>query len=142
MTADEIQGVVTDAVQGHLHDRSELTHEAINGVSARVYVNSLIRPMIDEIVGALLSAQIRQHNLQVNTPYTRKEDMSPTGTLSLLMERDGDIIVEVHGEDCLERKMKRAQIQFCTSGGRSPRVLRSLIGVMEAIEAENRERPI
>lgn len=51
----------------------------------------------------------------------RPEDMSATGHLSLIKQEDGDICMTV-----VNGSGRSAGIEFCTSGGRSPRTLIAL----------------
>ena len=74
----------------------------------------------------------------------RYEDMSSTGMLRLIQQRDGDIVVAVipcmHGED----KGRAISVEFCNTGsggGKSPRVLQALRALMEAIGEENAADP-
>jgi hypothetical protein len=67
--------------------------------------------------------------------------MSSCGYLKLLRQDDGDIIVAVYPEeDGLIQP--GGSVEFCTSGGRSPRTLEALRALMVAMEADNAERPI
>ena len=61
---------------------------------------------------------------------TRLEDMSPDGSLSLLQQDDGDIIVTVKESG---EKGFGSSVEFCLSGTRSPKTreaLRLLMGAM------------
>lgn len=78
--------------------------------------------------------------LKALTSYRRKEDMSPDGHLSLFVEDDGDVIIEVVGS----RVENNANfVQFCTGpgGGRSPRVKQALLDLANAIRLDNIETP-
>lgn len=70
----------------------------------------------------------------------RNEDMSPDGSLELIREDDGDIIVRVR--EAGERGFGH-WVQFCThaGGGASPHTWRALGALMEAMEQDNREKP-
>lgn len=73
----------------------------------------------------------------------RFEDMSPRGRLRILQQDDGDMIVCVI-EDPDSRSGcagLMASVEFCTSGGQSPKTRTALLALMEAMAAENAERP-
>lgn len=77
--------------------------------------------------------------IPINTFVGRKEDMSSSGRLLLLLAEDGDIcvkIVEPSGHD--------AGVEFClpgSGGGKSPRTLAALRNLMLAIMEDNEEEP-
>lgn len=77
--------------------------------------------------------------------YSRHEDMSADGKLSLMMEDDGDVIITVQNsqETLRYRQPGESHVQFCTysGGSRSLRTRNALIALMEAIEADNQEYP-
>lgn len=68
----------------------------------------------------------------IRRSVTRREDMSATGKLQLIEQMDGDIIVTVwpDGEPF-------ASVEFCTSGGKSPKTLHALRALLDAIVEEN-----
>ena len=73
----------------------------------------------------------------------RFEDMSQRGRLQVLQQDDGDVIVTVI-EDMDSRGPCAglgASVEFCTSGGKSPKTLAALRALMQAIADENAERP-
>jgi len=73
----------------------------------------------------------------------RFEDMSPHGKLQVLQQDDGDMIVTVI-EDTESRGPCAglgASVEFCTSGGKSPKTLAALRALMLAIAEENTEKP-
>ena len=72
---------------------------------------------------------------------TRPEDMSATGTLELIQQDDGDIIVAVHParEDGL--RSPGESVEFCTSGGHSPSTWRALNELMVAMALDNENYP-
>jgi hypothetical protein len=77
--------------------------------------------------------------IPMNEFIERREDMGG-GRLRLLREEDGDICVAVISENG-----EMAGIQFCTSvvgGGRSPKVLKALYQLAQAMIEENQEHPI
>lgn len=86
--------------------------------------------------------------IQPNTFYDRREDMSPDGTLRLLMETDGDMILTVVQTQSEMTGLRHefpvfASVQFCTysGGGKSPRVREALIALADAIREENETNP-
>lgn len=72
----------------------------------------------------------------------RRDDMSVTGKLTVMLQRDGDVVVNV----CTDAEAgESATVEFCaggSGGGRSMRTREALIALMVAIEADNAERPI
>ena len=72
---------------------------------------------------------------------SRQEDMSPRGKLELTIEKDGDVIVTVYPDPTndggLDPAASPASVQFCTSGGQSPRTLHALRSLFEAMVADN-----
>jgi hypothetical protein len=77
--------------------------------------------------------------------YTRNEDMSPDGKLTVYMQQDGDIIVSMWGRGSVNDELRFAQVEFCTlfaGGGRSKHTREALVPLAEAIEKDNEERPI
>ena len=74
-----------------------------------------------------------------NEILQRREDMGQ-GRIQLLREEDGDMCLTVVGDDGYS-----AGVQFCTSvvgGGRSPKVLKALYALAQAIQEENQEHPL
>lgn len=74
----------------------------------------------------------------------RRDDMSASGKLTVMLQRDGDVVVNVcKGETVQE--WESATVEFCAGGGgggRSMRTREALIALMVAMEADNAERPI
>jgi len=69
----------------------------------------------------------------------RREDMG-TGRIQLIREEDGDMCLSVISDDG-----GFAGVQFCTSvvgGGRSPKVLKALYQLAQAMLEENQEHPL
>lgn len=82
--------------------------------------------------------------MAITREAVRNEDMSARGHLRLLQQDDGDIIVVVHTQEN-DLVMPGVSVEFCSpmgGGGRSPRTLAALHALMDAIDADNRERPI
>lgn len=82
--------------------------------------------------------------MEMKKRYTRNEDMSPDGTLTIYMQEDGDLLVVVNGRGTSER-LRMAEVEFCTvgaGGGRSSHTRKALVALAEAIEKDNEERPI
>jgi hypothetical protein len=58
----------------------------------------------------------------------RFEDMSPTGRLVIRRQDDGDICIQV-----IDAEGRSTGVEFCTSGGKSPRTRRALSALMIAM---------
>ena len=69
----------------------------------------------------------------------RLEDMSPRGKLKLLEQRDGDVIVCVVEDINAEGPCAGlpASVEFCVSGGKSPRTIVALRALMVAMAEDN-----
>ena len=62
------------------------------------------------------------------------------GSIKLIMEEDGDIILEVIQKSNFKLSLNNsAQVQSCSSGGKSPKVKQALINLAKAIEETNQE---
>lgn len=79
---------------------------------------------------------------------SRIGDMHPNRRLKLWRQEDGDIIVTIEQKGCLIRSYSfdgseevAAEVEFCTSGGNSPRTREALRQLMEAMELDNKESP-
>ncbi|QDV59046.1 hypothetical protein [Rosistilla oblonga] len=78
---------------------------------------------------------------------SREEDMSPDGKLEILMQDDGDVIVNVKPsrEDPHYRGSPfGVSVEFCSvgsGGGRSIHTLKALRDLFSAIEKDNAENP-
>jgi hypothetical protein len=70
--------------------------------------------------------------IQANKPYSRVGDMSRSAYVSLIQQVDGDMVLVVRGEDGSE-----AEVEFCTSGGRSQNTRKALVALAEAIDRDN-----
>ena len=70
--------------------------------------------------------------------YSRHEDMSPDGELTLYMQRDGDIIIIIKKKD-EHSHPKELDLEFCCSGGKSPHTRKALFALAAAIEKDNME---
>lgn len=73
----------------------------------------------------------------------RFEDMSRRGRLRVLQQDDGDMIIEVV-EDLDSNSPTAglsAAVEFCTSGGKSPKTLAALRALMHAMAEDNADRP-
>jgi len=66
----------------------------------------------------------------------RREDMSPRGRLRLHAQEDGDMCLMVIEDDGTS-----AGIEFCSSGGKSPRTLQALRDLSRAMAADDAENP-
>ena len=71
----------------------------------------------------------------------RFEDMRPRGRLRLLRQSDGDILVCVISDPNGPDEGVSTSVEFCTSGGKSPKTLQALAALMEAMAEDNRDRP-
>lgn len=73
----------------------------------------------------------------------RFEDMSPRGRLRVLQQDDGDMIIEVvedpNSQSCTAGLS--CAVEFCVSGGKSPKTREALYVLMLAMAEENAERP-
>lgn len=67
----------------------------------------------------------------------RREDMSARGRLRLHAQEDGDMCLMVIEDDGTS-----AGIEFCSSGGHSPRTLQALRALSRAMAADNEEHPL
>lgn len=78
-----------------------------------------------------------------NKRYVRNEDMSPDGKLTVIMQEDGDLIVAIDSYDAMGFRSS-ASAEFCThgGGGYSKHTREALIKLAEAIEKDNKEKPI
>jgi hypothetical protein len=75
----------------------------------------------------------------------RLGDMHSTRGIQVHKQTDGDVILSITEEGMVVENFRtesRAVVEFCVSGGRSPRTLQALHNLFEAIELDNRERPI
>lgn len=73
----------------------------------------------------------------------RTEDMSPDGSLELIQEDDGDIIVIVREPSSDDEPALRASVQFCTGvgGGISHYTWLALVALLEAMGRDDRREP-
>lgn len=74
--------------------------------------------------------------------YERREDMSPDGRLRILIQEDGDIIVAIVPPS--ESGQRMVSVEFCavgSGGGHSPRTLKVLRWLADAIRRDNEEWP-
>lgn len=70
----------------------------------------------------------------------RLEDMSPDGVLALTIQADGDVVILVREQQAARCIKGVASIEFCASGGRSPRTLKALRELVKAMWLDNQER--
>ena len=64
----------------------------------------------------------------------RYEDMSPLGRLRVFQQDDGDMIICAIADDGASES-----VEFCNSGGKSPRTLAALRALMNAMEEDNKD---
>lgn len=67
--------------------------------------------------------------------------MSQRGRLRVMQQDDGDMIVVVIEDHNSTMGGNMASVEFCTSGGKSPKTREALFALMLAIADENAERP-
>ena len=79
-------------------------------------------------------------------PVTRVGDMHPNRALSIYVQRDGDVVLLITQDgipigdiDTGSENDRAAQVEFCTSGGRSRHTREALINLIEAMEKDNTE---
>jgi len=68
---------------------------------------------------------------------TRLEDMSPNGKLTLHQQDDGDVVVTV-----MDENGRTVAVEFCMSGGRSPRTLAGLFALLCAMAEDNADERV
>lgn len=76
---------------------------------------------------------------------TRLEDMSPMGRMSVLMQGDADVVVQVVSGDQYGDVRAVAGVEFCvpgTGGGGSPRTHKALVELARAMELDNQDRTL
>lgn len=71
----------------------------------------------------------------------RFEDMSPRGRLQILQQDDGDMLVGVIEDPNGPNDGVMVSVEFCTSGGKSPKTLEALRHLMQAMAEDNADRP-
>jgi hypothetical protein len=69
----------------------------------------------------------------------RFEDMSPRGRLRVLREQDGDVIVCVIPDPQAHPGQPMLSVEFCTSGGGSPRTHAALLNLLDAMAQDNED---
>jgi len=72
--------------------------------------------------------------------YERYEDMSVRGKLCLMRQPDGDACITAVCGDSVD-DFQMVNLEFCTSGGKSPNTRQALYDLMLAIEKDNNENP-
>lgn len=71
----------------------------------------------------------------------RFEDMSQRGRLRVLQQDDGDMVVSVIEDPNSPMGGAMARVEFCTSGGKSPKTLAALRNLMLAMAEDNADKP-
>lgn len=71
----------------------------------------------------------------------RFEDMSQRGRLRIIQQDDGDMIVYVIEDPSSMSGGESAAVEFCTSGGKSPKTREALRALMLAMAEDNTDRP-
>ncbi len=80
--------------------------------------------------------------MEINRIYTRRDDMSAEGLVTVLKQDDGDVILGIVARTYRCGPLLRLSVEFCLDGGHSEHTRRALIALAEAIELDNQERPI
>lgn len=82
-------------------------------------------------------------------PVVRVGDMHPNRALSIYVQWGGDVVVHITQDgipigdlDTGNANDRAAQIEFCTSGGRSRHTREALMNLIVAMEKDNAEWPI
>lgn len=70
----------------------------------------------------------------------RFEDMSRRGRLRVIQQDDGDMIVVCIEDPSSVNGGVMAGVEFCTSGGKSPKTREALRALMHAMAADNADR--
>ena len=71
----------------------------------------------------------------------RFEDMGQRGRLRVLQQDDGDMLVAVVEDPEGDHGGIMVGVEFCTSGGKSPKTLEALRNLMQAMAEDNADRP-
>lgn len=93
----------------------------------------------DEMLAVMLDAHFWPKELAPDIAYTRYDDDSRLGMLSVNFSRDGDAWIAATPDDYERNFMHR--FRTFHGGGESIRVRNALVFLGVAIEADNRERP-
>ena len=72
---------------------------------------------------------------------SRQEDMSSDGTLTLIQQEDGDIIVAIAEATDPDGHRRFADVEFTLSGGHSNHTLESLRHLMDAMKRDDEGVP-
>ena len=70
---------------------------------------------------------------------SRYEDMSRLGQLQIMQQEDGDMIVAIALDQTTSRGYP--SVEFCASGGQSPRTRAALRALMQAMQQDEAESP-
>jgi hypothetical protein len=79
--------------------------------------------------------------LPMTNQAERFEDMSRRGRLRIIQQDDGDMIVYVIEDPNSINGGASAGVEFCTSGGKSPKTREALRALMLAMAEDNADRP-
>jgi hypothetical protein len=71
----------------------------------------------------------------------RFEDMSQRGRLRVVQQDDGDMVVGIVEDPAGPNGGVMVGVEFCTSGGKSPKTLTALRRLMQAMAEDNADRP-
>ncbi len=87
--------------------------------------------------------------MAIREVVVRPGDMHQNRSLKLLVQSDGDVIVAITQDgipigdvDTGSEHDRSSQVEFCVSGGRSPRTLAALMELVAAMKEDNRQWPI
>lgn len=79
----------------------------------------------------------------------RPGDMHQTRKLGIFLQKSGDVLVAITQDGDIvgdaelgNTNVRSAQVEFCVSGGRSPRTHAALLNLAEAMKQDNDERPV
>ena len=85
-------------------------------------------------------------DIKRDTQYTRRDDMSPTDQLQLVLQDDGDVCIGIYKEPQVSSiGPVILDIEFCTigtGGGKSPHTMKALRELVLAVAKDNEENPI
>jgi hypothetical protein len=92
---------------------------------------------------ALNGAELADPTSKKSTMLTaeRFEDMSQRGRLRVIQQNDGDVIVGIVEDPDGPNGGVTTSVEFCTSGGKSPKTLIALRSLMQAMAEDNADSP-
>lgn len=132
------------AQDGGWHYVCDKTFSAVqvgNNVSIGAWIEA--KPAGAMLIVERAAALLMPKPMKFIQEVTRIEDMSAKGFLKVMRDGDGDVIVAVCGmRDGMVQPCEA--VEFCVGrgGNRSPRTVKKLIELAEAMELDNLENPI